>query len=108
MTYRLQTSIDAGRIETDGEMYRIRDNAVEVDDKEVAEALLARYGHLYRMTEVGSAEPDSTPEPADSDADTETDDDVDADADSAEICGVEMASGEICQRPAGDCGYHGG
>ena len=35
------------------------------------------------------------------------DDDPHNEREDDEICGAEMSSGEICERPADDCPYHG-
>lgn len=41
---------------------------------------------------------------ADADADTESDD---ANPEDVDICGAEMSDGDICERPADECPYHG-
>lgn len=73
------------------------DKELEVEDRELAEALVDTYEFLVFVAE---------PTPAESDRDSDSDSDSE-DGGEEDICGVEMDSGEICERPADECPYHG-
>lgn len=60
----------------------------------------------YEAVSEDEATDDSEPEP-ELEGETEPEPEDLADEDE-EICGEEMSSGEICQRPASTCPYHGG
>lgn len=79
------------------------------------ESELAAFGHKFEPVDddededaegEAEVEPEPEPEPEGGDED-EYEADAEADEDE-EICGEEMSSGDICQRPASSCPYHGG
>lgn len=68
----------------------------EVPDDAVEEYLDHRSGDWERV------EDDATESSSDEDETSESETGTDY-----EICGTEMSSGEICERPADECPYHG-
>lgn len=113
MSYTLRSGITAGRIDADGlGSFDIRDGELTVEEYATASALVSQY-----CVEWPGDDPGPGHSPGD-ESGTESDDveQADPDEDDAPVtagedeeeCGVEMSSGDTCERPADDCPYHGG
>jgi len=79
------------------EEFMVGDQATVGDD--LASHLVDERGDFEVVDDAGDGDGGQEDEPPD--------EQVDGDDEDVEICGEEMSDGEVCERPADECPYHG-
>lgn len=108
MTYTL-TTLDsriggvANPLDPDEHLPLTPDKTLEVESKELAEAIVDAYDEMVFVVA-----PDERGSDSDSDSTEDDEDEEEGEGGGeGEICGAEMNDGSVCERPADECPYHG-